>query len=109
MIHNGYVPFLNHIVNCTATKSFTTVYTNTTGKTLIISISGAFITANAGERAIIIGRVNNEPMLQVGLHDIVGKMVAPLILFVPPGDSYKIDYIADGAATVTIDKWMEMW
>lgn len=106
MISNQSMPFVSVINDVTSTKSIDFDYTNNTGKTLMVVVSGAFQTVAGGDVARFDGKVNSAEVARAGIYT-VGISYIPLVMFVPIGSTYRISKYTAGTGTAVVRRWIE--
>jgi hypothetical protein len=97
----------------TASRALNTVYTNTTGRTMFVTVSTGHSLINSGERSKAYGESPAVTKVQ-SIVGVFGTVINNIFYFettlmVKPGDTYKIRSDLTGAAQLTIIAWTEAW
>ena len=110
MIKNSNRPYIVTVKEMSASRSFRTDYINTTGRTLIVSLTCKFETLVNTDFCMLHGRVNGVIAGDIGINTpIVTKSFLQLIVFVPPGSTYNMYNYIQGTGAVTLRKWTEAY
>jgi hypothetical protein len=88
----------------TASRSLGTVYQNTTGKTMLITVSAYTTDVGVGYFAETDG--SNPPVTRVLRHDVPASYYQSIFFIVLPGNYYKVDFIS---GTKTLGYWIEWY
>ena len=104
-LDKGWIPAEPSIQsNVTASRSLGTVYQNTTGKTMLITVSAYSTAAGAGYFAETDG--SNPPAARVLRHDVPANYYQSIFFIVLSGNYYKVDFIS---GTTTLGFWTEWY
>lgn len=107
-----YPPPFSTYREVTASRTFNTEYSNTTGKLMMVIVTCQFTVVNAGDWVLVQGQSpTGTTLIQAGYQDALGdeRMDIPIIFVVNPDATYKVNKAFGGNGTVTDSYWVEVY
>jgi len=110
MIQNSQRPYIVWVGDMTSYRSLNTDYTNTSGRTMFVTVSARLDIVNIGDIASLVGFV--DAVVTQSLQNrlaTTGYVDMSMTMIVPPSSTYKANYAVFGTAEVTMLRWMEAY
>lgn len=105
------VPIIT-VTNVTASRAIDgTLYTNTTGRTLIIIVTVECVSTVNNDAATVLLVVNEITHSVIGLDKGIAGLHIQCAgtIMVPPGQTYRANTSASGGGSVTLTRWIESY